>query len=138
MTQANSPRPENIIGLDVGEKRIGVARASLIAKLPEPIGILVNDETVFAQIKEIAKQQMTNMVVVGIPRNLDGLETPQTASIRSFADKLGGQTGLLIHFADESLSSRRAEAMIKDQKKPTVELDALAACFILEEFMRDK
>lgn len=124
-----------IVGLDVGSKRIGVASVGRIAKLPQPLKILENSESVFADIQEIVKQEGADLVVVGIPRNLDGEETAQSKEIREFATRLQVKTGLDIAFADESLSSRRAEQMTKDYGAKGAGLDALAACFILEEFL---
>lgn len=135
MNRTSSHNNETLIGLDVGEKRIGVARVNTVAKLPSPIGVIKNTDTTFEEIKKIANEEGAATIVVGIPRNLDGLETAQSVSIRKFAKQLEEETGLNIVFADESLSSKRAEKVIRDQKNNKTELDALAACFILEEFI---
>lgn len=129
------PNPSAVVGLDVGDKRIGVAVVNLIARLPRPVTILQNNDQIFDEINRIAKDESTSKIVVGIPRNLEGQETQQSAKIRQFAEQLKQKTSLEVVFADESLSSKRAEAMLKDQGKPISELDALAACFILEEFL---
>lgn len=130
-----TPNPSTVIGIDVGDKRIGVAAVNLIARLPRPVRVLQNNESIFDEIAQIANSEGASKVVVGIPRNLDGQETQQSSKIREFAKELANKTELEIAFADESLSSKRAEAMLKDQGKPVGELDALAACFILEEFL---
>lgn len=135
-TPAIKPRsPQTYLGLDVGDVRIGVARVNSIARLPSPIEVIKNDQQVFDKIKNVAQQEGAQMVVVGLPRNLDGQETEQSAKIRQFAEQLGSSTSLEIVFTDESLSTKRAENMIKEQGLPPDQLDAIAACFILEEFI---
>lgn len=124
-----------ILGLDVGEKRIGVAVASTVAKLPRPLQELQNSARVFGEIKELVNQEDVELVVVGIPRNLDGAETAQSAQIRAFALELGKYLTVPIEYADESLSSVRADELSNQGVYQGVSRDSLAACFILEEFL---
>jgi putative Holliday junction resolvase len=124
-----------ILGLDVGEKRIGVAVASLIAKLPRPLKELQNSPQVFDQIKELVNQESVELVVVGIPRNLDGAETAQSAQIRAFGVEVGKHLTVPIEYADESLSSVRADELSRQGVHKEASRDSLAACFILEEFL---
>ncbi len=127
------PNSGYILGLDVGEKRIGVAVSSVIAQLPQPLNVIVAGDTAIQSILEVIKVEAIEMVVIGVPRNLDGQETAQSASIREFARSLEGHTSVPIIFADESLSSVRAEDMQQATFK-NVSSDSLAACFILEEY----
>ncbi len=137
-TPAIKPHKDrNFIGLDVGNVRIGVARINSIAKIPSPLAVVQNNEGVFDGILQFAKQENSSVIVVGIPRNLDGEETAQSAHIRQFADILARKTDLKIVFCDESLSTKRAEAMIKERGLQPDQLDAVAACFILEEFINN-
>src|SRR5690554_4091367 len=97
----------NILGLDVGEVRVGVALAGTIAKIPRPVVTLIRDDKIFSNIKEIADHEKADTIVVGVPRNMSGQETSQSNTIRQFADKLKEDTDLEIIFADETLSSVR-------------------------------
>lgn len=124
-----------ILGLDVGDKRIGTALASVIAQLPQPAGVISSEGPVYDHIKNLAKQEDVNLVVIGIPRNLAGEETAQSQKIREFAAGLAENIDIPIEFADESLSSKRADQLAHDTQLQNVSQDSLAACFILEEFL---
>lgn len=128
---------ETILGIDVGRARIGLALAGTVARLPKPYNILENNDDIMRQIDHIAKEEVVSKIVIGIPRNLSGEETAQTREIRQFAKKLEQNTEIPIVFADESLSTRRAEAMRKElnDRPREAPIDDLAACFILEEFL---
>ena len=117
--------------------RIGVARVNLIARLPEPLSVIPNNSEVFDAISQLAAQEKAHKIVVGLPRNLDGKETAQTSKIREFAKELKTRTKLEVLYADETLSTKRAQEFLKDQKSSRPGLDAVAACFILEEFIRE-
>lgn len=123
-----------ILGLDVGERRIGVAVASAIARLPEPLALIEVSDSVVEDIKEAIAKNGAGLVVIGIPRALDGGETAQSRSIREFADKIKQQIEQPIIFVDESLSSVRADEVAKSKSFKNVSRDSLAACFILEEY----
>lgn len=128
---------EAILGVDVGRARIGLALASTVAKLPRPYSVLENNDDIYRQIDDIAKEEQVSKIIIGIPRNMSGEETAQTREIRQFAEKLQQNTEAQLIFADESLSTRRAETMRKELKDRPREapIDDLAACFILEEFL---
>lgn len=123
-----------LLGLDVGEKRIGVAVASAIAKLPQPLDMIPAGDKAIEQIESVIQEEDIEVVVIGIPRNLQGQETSQSKTIRNFAAELDGQIDIPIIFADESMSSVRAEDLRKDNTFKNVSSDSLAACFILEEY----
>lgn len=130
----------NILGVDYGEVRIGLAIANDLARLPRPHGILKNDDKVIVEIGQIIQDENVSDVVIGLPRNQSGQETKQTGIVRDFAKQLEAHISSDISFADESLSSLRAESMrkeIKDRKKGEP-IDDLAACFILEEFINSR
>lgn len=122
----------NILALDVGDARVGVALANSIAKLPSPLAIIDNDRDVWTGLIEIIDKNDVNTVVVGLPRNMEGEETAQSRAVRDFAGKLAEATDKKIVFADESLSSKRAE----DHSPKKKYLDDIAACFILEEYLQ--
>lgn len=123
-----------ILGLDVGEKRIGVALASVIARLPQPLDMIPAGESAIDKIIEIISKEDVQQVVVGLPRNLNGEETAQSKTIREFASVLTKSVKVPVVFADESLSSVRAEAIARDNTFKNVSSDSIAACFILEEY----
>lgn len=124
----------SVLALDVGNSRVGVARASSIARLPEPLTTLVNDDTIFEKIQLLVEEHAAKVVVVGLPRNLSGEDTDQTRIVRQFASKL---TGASIVFQDEALTSKKAEAELAKRGGSFAkgDVDALAATYILEDYL---
>lgn len=127
-----------IIGLDVGTKRIGVAKADTSVRIAIPNGyVLVNGQEI-PEILRIARLNDTNFFVVGLPRSNGGNETAQSAYARKFADTLAASMpGARIYFQDESLTSVVAEERLKKRKKnfEKGEIDAEAASIILQDFI---
>ena len=127
-----------IIGLDVGTKRIGVAKADTSVRIAIPNGyVLVNGQEI-PEILRIARLNDTNFFVVGLPRSNDGNETAQSAYARKFADTLAASMpGARIYFQDESLTSVVAEERLKNRKRnfEKGEIDAEAASIILQDFI---
>jgi putative Holliday junction resolvase len=130
---------QQILALDIGEKRIGVAIASYVSLLPSPLITLANDEDFFNNLSDIITKQQVNLVVVGLPRGLDGQETAQTETIRRMTNEIEASLGLRTVFQDEALTSQKAKEELDGRgriyTKPDV--DKLAACFILEDYIKD-
>lgn len=132
--KANKLNPDqSILALDVGDVRVGLARANALAKLPEPLPATANNQAVIDHLKELVKEHNVGLLVVGIPRNLQGEETAQSRKIREFAKQLEA-LGIQYVFVDESLSSKRADRYLAENKRANADQDSVAACFILEEF----
>lgn len=127
----------SILALDVGGARIGVAIASSVAKIARPLITLDNDETFTVRLSQIIADEGIGILVVGLPRNLSGEETPQTEVIKDFATKLE-MIGVPIYFQDEAVTSAQAEAELENRGKPYSkgDIDALAATYILEDFLQ--
>ena len=123
----------DIIALDIGTKRIGVARANIIAKLPQPLPALANDNTLSQSVKLLINTYKPDCIVVGLPRNLSGEETKQTAYTKQFViDKLPKDVKIV--WQDETLSS----IVASERTGKTKELDSEAACLILEDYFKEQ
>lgn len=129
---------QQILALDVGEKRIGVAVAD------SAIGIAVTYDTIevdgseIEQITRVLLSEQIDTVVVGYPRNQSGEATRQTEYVEAFAKRLGDiEIDAELVFQDESLTSVRAEELLKQQKRPYQkgDIDALAASLILQDYL---
>jgi putative Holliday junction resolvase len=131
--------PESVLGLDMGGKRIGVALASLEARLPNPLATLLNDENLIAELQKIILAENVSALVVGLPRGLEGQSTAQTAAAEAFASSLKEHFDLPVHLQDEALTSQKAEDELEARgagyKKS--DIDALAAAFILEDWLAE-
>lgn len=128
--------PNNYLALDVGSKRIGVAIAQHEAKLPRPLCTLDAESDVLAQLRQLISDESIGTLVVGLPRGLDGQETAQTRAVQVFAASLA-EFGLPVHMQDEALTSRQAEAELQARGGSYAkgDIDALAATYILEDFL---
>ena len=127
-----------IIGLDIGTKRIGVARADSSTRIAIPSGFIAVDGSEWEKIAKLAKLYSTNWFVLGLPRSNEGNETKQSQYVRAFAKELLKQIpDAKIRFQDESLTSVVAEERLKSRKKTYEkgEIDAEAATIILQDFL---
>ena len=123
-----------IIGLDVGEKRIGVARVDSDTKIAVPMGFINVDGSEWQEIARIANVNNTSFFVLGLPRSNEGNETAQSLYVRNFAKVLTSKIpGAKIRLQGESLTSVMAEERLKRRKKryEKGEIDAEAATIIL-------
>lgn len=128
-----------VLALDVGNARIGLALASLEARLPSPYKTLENTEDVFAKLQEVIAAEHVVAVVVGLPRGLDGQTTAQTHAIEAFVHELKATIDLPISWQDEAVTSRKAKAELEARGKPYTrgDVDALAATYILEDWLQN-
>lgn len=132
--------PDAILALDVGAKRIGVAVASLIARLPRPLITLENNETFIPALQDIIEVENIGAIVVGFPRGMQGQHTAQTKEIEEFTQQLRTQFAMPIRFQDESVTSKQAEKELQARggSYERGDIDALAATYILEDFLGDQ
>lgn len=130
--------PSSVLALDVGTKRVGVAVASLAARLPRPLTTLERGDDFFAQLAEIVNSEEIGTLVIGWPRGLDGQDTAQTAATETFEAELKQHfDGLPIDRQDEALTSKQAEAELQARGKAYErgDIDALAANYILADWL---
>lgn len=129
----------SVIALDVGERRIGVAVAGVPALLARPLITLANNGQLLHDLIALLQEQHTLAVVVGLPRGLDGQETAQTRAAEAFGHELMQHISIPLYWQDEAVTSRQAEEELEKRGKPYSkgDIDALAATYILEDFIRD-
>lgn len=128
-----------VMALDVGGRRIGVALANMVARIPKPETTLDAPTTTPQSIQDLIDRHNVAILCVGLPRGLDGQETDQTRAILAFVEDLKQTITIPIYLQDEAVTSKQAEAELQARKKPYVkgDIDALAATYILEDFLRD-
>ena len=129
---------KTVIALDVGSSRIGVALSNAEARLAHPLTTL-SAATALSDLKDIVEGHHVAAIVVGWPRGLAGQVTEQTQTTQDFIKMLHQHFDVPIHKQDEAVTSRQAEAELKTHGKPykRSDIDALAATYILEDFLRD-
>ncbi|MCT4509758.1 MAG: Holliday junction resolvase RuvX [Tepidibacter sp.] len=132
---------KRIMGLDVGNKTIGVAVSDLMGLTAQGIttvrrkGIKKDLE----EIDKIIKEKEVAEIVVGLPKNMNGTLGPQSEKVVKFTEKLKTITDLEIKFWDERLTTVAAEksliqADVSRQKRKKV-IDMLAAVLILQGYL---
>lgn len=127
---------QTLVGLDVGEKRIGVAIADTEVRIAVPFTTIEVDGNEIAAINEVLIHERSDTLVIGYPRNQQGEVTAQTDYVEKFSKQLE-DAGWKIFFQDESLTSVIAEQRLIDQKKPYEkgDIDAQAASIILQDYI---
>jgi putative Holliday junction resolvase len=135
-----------IVGLDVGERRIGVAVSDATLTLARPLEVLrvasFTDAPRLASAaiaRLAAEEDGVSAVVVGVPRRLDGSPTDMTARVEAFLVELERLVGLPVSRQDERLTSREAESRLattdRDWRSRKARLDAAAAAVILQDYL---
>lgn len=132
------------MGLDVGERRIGVALSDPTGSLASPLPTLTRRRGKRAPIQilaDLARSHGVTRLVVGLPLDLGGEETDWTREVRAVGDALAQRTGLPVDFVDERMTSVRAEREIRGaglsrtQREQKERIDAAAAALILQAWL---
>ena len=125
-----------LLGLDVGEKRIGVAVTDPIGLFAQPISTIMRGVHDIEEIEALVKEYDITEVVVGLPVNMNGSLGPGAEKVQEFAQKLKEVLTVPIVFEDERLSTSMAERMMIDadvsRRKRKNSVDKIAAAIILE------
>jgi putative holliday junction resolvase len=129
------------LGLDVGDRRIGVAMSDPSGILASPLTIIERSGDI-ADIEAIAKIIKNNdigKIIIGLPLSLDGGSGMQAEKVKYFASKLVGYIDIPVEYRDESFTTASArklmlETMSKKARRQTKD-DAIAAAFILQHFL---
>lgn len=135
------------IGLDFGLRRVGVAVSDASQTLARPLRTLQRSPSLKEAVQQVvdvvegiaADEDGADVVVIGLPRRLDGSPTDQTAHVQQFVDALRVRIALPIVLQDERLSSHEAEGRLaaneRDWRVRKTKLDAAAAAVILQDYL---
>ena len=126
------------LGIDFGEKRIGVAVSDDQARLAVPVGVVHrhNDYDSIAELREMALQRDAGALVVGRPTRLDGRPGSLARRVERFARRLAAACRLPLFFVDETLTSVEAERQSRDGATGRGEsVDAVAARILLQDWL---
>lgn len=123
-----------VLAVDVGSRRVGVARGMSDLRLAYPLTVIEQSAAIYRQLSDLVTTNGATAVVVGLPRNLQGEETAQTAACRHFAEQLEAVLTVPVYLQDEALTSRQAEAALAGRPHLKGDIDALAAVYILEDY----
>jgi len=130
-----------IMGLDIGDNTIGVAVSDLMGMTAQGVTTIRRESKKkdIEAIKNVIKEHNVNMIVSGLPKNMNGTVGPQAEKVKKFCELIREETGLEIDFWDERLTTVSAEKMLisgdvsrKNRKKV---IDKLAAVLILQGYL---
>lgn len=128
-----------LLGLDVGERRIGVAISDELGMIASPLCTVDARGDVVGELRSIINQYAIARVIVGLPIGLSGREGPQAKTVRAVADDLSCQLGIEFVYSDERLSSAVAEQALRSQgtrrEKRKTHIDNMAAAVILQGYL---
>lgn len=137
---------KTILAMDFGEKFIGVATYCVNRDpYPTPYGRIANrgPAVVIKELESIIDNECVDEVVIGLPHLTDGKKTASTERAQKFVDFIREQISQPVNEQDETLSTFEAESRMKNLpqynfKVDLKQIDAVAACVILEDFIRRK
>lgn len=130
-----------IMGLDVGDKTIGVAVSDLMGLTAQGVKTVkrVGKKKDIEALKEIIKERQVNKIVSGLPKNMNGTLGPQGEKVIKFCELLEEETGIKIEYWDERLSTVAAEKTLiqgnvrRENRKGVI--DMVAAVIILQGYL---
>ena len=130
-----------IMGLDVGDKTIGVAVSDLMGLTAQGVKTIkrVGKKKDIEALKEIRKERQVNKIVSGLPKNMNGTLGPQGEKVIKFCELLEEETGIKIEYWDERLSTVAAERTLiqgnvrRENRKGVI--DMVAAVIILQGYL---
>ena len=130
------------MGLDLGEKRIGVAVSDAEQTMAFPERVLARRSAKADRqaLASLAGELRVERVVIGLPLAMHGVEGPNAERARSFGQYLARAVRLPVEYQDERLTTVEAEERLRMAGVPAAErrqrIDAAAAAVILEDYMR--
>lgn len=133
-----------ILGIDYGERRVGLALSDPTATIAQPLPTLQRrrgKRPPVAAVARLADEHDVSEIVVGLPLTPAGDESDWTREVRAFGDALASRTGLPVAYVDERMTSARAEravrsiGMSKRQREEKERVDAAAAILILQAYL---
>ncbi|PPD58135.1 Holliday junction resolvase RuvX [Dehalogenimonas etheniformans] len=133
---------ERIIGLDVGDKWLGVALSDPMGIIARPLVVLERrDEVSDAEtVAKLVNEYRAGKVVIGLPRLLTGHIGSQAEHVQHFAGRIASMTDVPVLFQDERFSTADAQEIMKANRKKKKTFfkerdDAVAAAVILQDFL---
>jgi len=122
-----------ILGLDIGDRRVGVAISDPVEVIASPLTVITRDDdnAAISAIMQLVGQYDVKRIVVGLPYSLDGSLGRQASKVKDFVDKLSQKTDASIELRAERLLRGAGNKKARERSR----LDAAAAAFILQGYL---
>ena len=130
-----------VIGLDIGEKRIGVAFCDTESSVSVPLKVMPAHELIqnSRTWRMLLADNEPDLLVCGLPKSMNGAQGKQAARIKNVAERIAQTAQLPLEFFDERLSSAEAKRYLREQglseREMRGKLDSVAASLILESWL---
>jgi len=130
-----------ILAIDFGTKRIGLAVSDALGVLASPRPALVGrkDKEAVAEIAKLAQQESCELVLLGLPRNMDGSYGESAEKVRAFAALLEPQLKVPLKEVDERLTTVQASRMLHEKglntRKQKTRIDSASAAVLLQGYL---
>ena len=130
-----------ILGVDLGEKRIGLAVSDPAGSIAFPVGFVLSHGRArdLAALREVVEERGIVRIVVGLPIHLNGRASPGSQAAQRFAQALGEETGVPVDLLDERWTTQAAELSLSEsksgRKKRREAVDAVAATLLLRTYL---
>lgn len=131
------------LGLDIGDRWIGVALSDPQGVLASPLAVIArkNDPQAVDDIKGLVRQHQVALIVAGLPRLMNGTLGQQAVKVQDFVAGLTGHIGVPIEFRDERLTTAMAKRLKRDtkvKKNKKIRSDSAAAALILQGYLDEQ
>lgn len=133
-----------ILSVDYGDARTGIAVCDRMEILASPVCVINQsyEPKLIAEIDGIVKKHSPGLIVVGLPKNMDGSQGERAEKCRLFAEKLEEKTGIKTVLWDERLTTVSAHRALSENnvrgKKRKAVVDAVSAVMILESYISSR
>jgi putative Holliday junction resolvase len=129
-----------LLGIDHGDKRIGLAISDELQSFAHPYRTLQVDAQLLPEIRKIVERERVGGIIVGLPKNMDGSLGPSAAKAQSFAGRLKAELGSIkILLWDERLTTVEAQRALhlagKNAKQSKKMVDQVAAQILLQSYL---
>ena len=133
-----------IMAIDIGHVRTGVAVCDKTELIASPVGTITErkDDVLLEKLAALAAEKNAEMLVIGLPRNMDGSCGESAQRCQALGDRLHDMTGLPVTMWDERLTTVSAIGFLNQTdtrgKKRKAVIDTVSAVIILEDFLRSR
>lgn len=128
-----------VLGIDFGEKRIGLALSDPSRTFARPLKVLEASKDLGAVLKALIESEEVNRIVLGLPFNMDGSIGPKAREVLRFKEWIESTCGLLVDTWDERLTTVQAEQCLRQaglsSGKRAREVDKVAAQILLQSYL---
>jgi len=141
-------RPAGVLAFDFGERRIGVAGGDTLTASARPLATVAAraGQPDWDALVRLVRDWEPRVLVVGVPYNMDGSPGPLTERARDFARELATRFAIEVATVDERLSSYEAQDRLRERRRSGTlrrrvrkgDIDAVAACVLLEQWLRGR